>query len=208
MRLFAEQGFHETTVEQIAAAAGVSRRTFFRYFDAKSAVLWNEFDSEVEAIRATLAAAEADLPVMQAIRLAVLATNDYSAEDVPELRMRMRLIATVPELAASAAVRYDAWERTIGDFVAERTGWPPGSLYPLAVGRATLAVSRAAYDRWAARATEGRADADLTVYLDVALAALAVGFPDDILFADDARLAKVRRTSRVGRSTRLKSDGG
>ncbi|MEV0766772.1 mycofactocin system transcriptional regulator [Nocardia salmonicida] len=194
LRLFAEQGFHETTVEQIAAAAGVSRRTFFRYFEAKSAVLWNDFDSEVETIRATLAATPAQLPVMEAIRLAVLAANNYSVDDVPELRMRMRLISSVPELTASAVSRYDVWERTIGDFVAERTGWPVGSLYPLAVGRATLAVCRAAYDRWATRATEGRADADLTVYLDSVLAGLLAGFPDDILLADDAHLGRVGRT--------------
>ena len=48
---------------------------------------------------------------------------------------------------------------------------PPRSLFPLAVGRATLAACRAAYERWSARA-----DADLTVYLDAALVALAAGF--------------------------------
>jgi AcrR family transcriptional regulator len=53
LRLFTEKGFHETTVDEIATAAGVSRRTFFRYFDAKSEVLWSEFDSEVTTIRAT-----------------------------------------------------------------------------------------------------------------------------------------------------------
>jgi hypothetical protein len=60
--------------------------------------------------------------------------------------------------------------------VATRLGQPPGSLYPLAVGRATLAVCRAAYDRWCARA-----DADLTVYLDAAVAALAAGFAPALL---------------------------
>ena len=71
LRLFTEQGFHETPIEQIAAEAGVSRRTFFRYFSSKSSVLWGEFDAEVEAIRAALAAVPATVPMMDAIRQAV-----------------------------------------------------------------------------------------------------------------------------------------
>jgi len=92
--------------------------------------------------------------------------------------MRMNLIGTVAALQSSAAVHYDAWERAISDFAATRTGQPADSLYPLAVGRATLAACRAAYDRWSARA-----DADLTFYLDAALAALAAGFDPDTIRA-------------------------
>ena len=172
LRLFTEQGFDETPIEQIAAEAGVSRRTFFRYFDSKSSVLWSTFDTEVDRIRALLDAMPPDLPVMQAVRQAVVAANHYRAQDVPELRARMNLIISVPALQSSAAIHYDAWERAISDFAAIRIGQPADSLYPLAVGRATLAVCRAAYDRWCARA-----DADLTVYLDAAVAALNAGFP-------------------------------
>ena len=92
LRLFTEQGFDQTPIEQIAAEAGVSRRTFFRYFSSKSSVLWGEFDAEVEAIRAALAAVPATVPMMDAIRQAVVAANHYRAEDVPELRARMNLV--------------------------------------------------------------------------------------------------------------------
>lgn len=176
LRLFTERGFHETTVDQIAAEAGVSRRTFFRYYDAKAQVLWSEFDSEVATIRATLAETPVDLPVMDAVRHAVIAANHYRADDVPELRMRMHLISTVPELAASATVHYDAWERAIAEYVGRRCGQPADSLYPLAAGRATLAACRAAYERWSTHA-----DTDLTVYLDAALRALAAGFRAEVL---------------------------
>jgi mycofactocin system transcriptional regulator len=179
LRLFTEKGFHETTVDEIAAAAGVSRRTFFRYYDAKSKVLWNEFDREVDTIRATLEDAPDDVPVMDAVRHAVIAANHYRAEDVAELRMRMHLISTVPELAASATIHYDAWERAVAEFVARRTGQPADALYPLAAGRTTLAACRAAYERWSARA-----DADLTVYLDAALRALEAGFSDAAVAAE------------------------
>jgi mycofactocin system transcriptional regulator len=179
LRLFTERGFHETTVEEIAAAAGVSKRTFFRYYDAKSDVLWNEFDAEVDTIRALLADARDDLPIMESVRQAVLAANHYRAEDVPELRTRMSLLSSVPDLVASAAVHYDAWERVVSDYVGRRIGQPSDSLYPLAIGRTVLAACRAAYDRWAARA-----DSDLTVYLDAALRALATGFSDGVLSAE------------------------
>jgi mycofactocin system transcriptional regulator len=176
LRLFTAQGFEETTIDQIAAEAGVSRRAFFRYFGSKPDVLWGEFDSEVATIRALLDEVPAGLPVMEAVRQAVLAANHYRVADVPELRARMALIGSVPALMASAAVHYDAWERAISDFVARRAGQPADSLYPLAVGRATLAACRAGYDRWVVHA-----DADLTVYLDAALRALAAGFADDAL---------------------------
>jgi len=171
LRLFADQGFDNTTIEQISAEAGVSKRTFFRYFSSKASVLWSEFDTEVGTIRAALADVPAGVPMMDAIRRAVVTANHYGAEDVPELRIRMNLIGSVPALQSSAAVHYDAWERAISDFAAVRVGQPADSLYPLVIGRTTLAACRAAYDRWSARA-----DADLTFYLDAALAALAAGF--------------------------------
>src|SRR5262249_31890365 len=102
--------------------------------------------------------------------------NHYRAADVPELRARMSLIGSVPALMASAAVHYDAWERSVSDFVARRTGQPADSLYPLAAGRATLAACRAAYDRWVVHA-----DADLPGSPAAALRAVAAGFAGDVL---------------------------
>jgi TetR/AcrR family transcriptional regulator, regulator of mycofactocin system len=185
LRLFTEQGFDNTTIEQIAAEAGVSKRTFFRYFSSKTSVLWSEFDHEVDVIRAALDEVPAGTPMMDAIRRAVVAANHYGPQDVPELRMRMNLIGNVPALQSSTAVHYDAWERAISDFAATRTGQPADSLYPLAVGRATLAACRAAYDRWSARA-----DADLTFYLDAALAALAAGFDPGVIRASAQALSQ------------------
>ncbi len=179
LRLFAEQGFDETTVDQIAAVAGVSRRTFFRYFDSKTSVLWSDFDREVAHLNETLSRTPTNITVMEAVRRAVISANRYSAADEPELRTRMNLIGSAPELVASAALHYDAWERAVIDFVARRTGQPADSLYPLVIGRATLAACRAAYERWAVCA-----GADLTAYLDAALRALAAGFADDQLTAE------------------------
>lgn len=176
LRLFAQRGFDNTTIEQVAAEAGVSERTFFRYFTSKASVLWTEFETEVETIRLALTAVPGDVPIMEAVRGAVVAANHYHADDVPEMRLRMQLIATVPALSVSAAEHYEAWERAISEFAGRRLGQPADSLYPLTIGRAALAACRAAYDRWSARA-----DDDLTFYLNAALTALATGFdPDQI----------------------------
>jgi mycofactocin system transcriptional regulator len=173
LRLFTELGYDETTVEHIAAAAGVSRRTFFRYFDSKAAVLWGDFDAEVAALRSAFADVAPEVPMMAAIREVVVGVNHYRARDVPELRRRMNLIASHPELAAEALRHYDAWEHEVARFAADRLGVAADDLYPLAIARATLAVARAAFDRWAVLA-----DADLPVYLDAALAALVRGFAE------------------------------
>ncbi|MFE3543255.1 mycofactocin system transcriptional regulator [Nocardia sp. NPDC059177] len=175
MRLFAEHGFDEITVERIAAEAGVSERTFFRYFPSKAEVLWDQFDNEVQDLRAAFAAVPDDEPMMAAVRRIVVAANRYRAEDIPELRTRMRLLSAVPALSAGAGAHYDAWERAVGEFAARRLGTGPDELVPLAVGRTTLAAARAAYDAWI-----DRGDADLTVYLDRALRALERGFAPDV----------------------------
>lgn len=169
--LFERNGYQATTVEEIAAAAGVSRRTFFRYFDAKADVLWGAFDSEVATIRQLLSESPANLALMTAIRRAVVTANQHHSEDVDELRTRMTMITSEPELFAAAAVHYDAWERAVSEFAADRLGESADSLLPLAIGRATLATCRAAYDSWIAGA-----DGDLTTYLDDALRGLASGF--------------------------------
>lgn len=171
VRLFTEVGFDDTTIDQIATAAGVSRRTFFRYFPNKGAVLWSAFEAEVARLKALLDAAAPDQPIVCAVRSAVIATTPYSAADAPELRVRMRLLSTSTTLSASAMAHYAAWEDTIAEFVARRTGRAPTDLIPMAVGRATLAVCRAAFDQWFIRE-----DDRLSEYLGDAISALFTGF--------------------------------
>jgi mycofactocin system transcriptional regulator len=171
LRLFEEQGFEATTVEQIADAAGVSRRTFFRYFENKAAVLWSEFDQEVDTLHALLAATPEDVSLGEGIKQAVLAANHYGKADVIGLRTRMNVIATVPAINASATVHYDGWAGALAAFAARRLGQDPHDLLPQAIGFSALGVCRAAFDQWVRRG-----DADLILYLDQALTAWKTGF--------------------------------
>jgi DNA-binding transcriptional MocR family regulator len=75
MLLFSEHGFDATTVDDIAAAAGIGRRTFFRYFGSKNDVVWGRFAEGLADLRASLAAAPDDVALDEALRQAIVATK-------------------------------------------------------------------------------------------------------------------------------------
>jgi TetR/AcrR family transcriptional regulator, regulator of mycofactocin system len=148
LELFARRGFEETTMEDIAAELGISRRTLFRYFASKNDMVWGDFDWVLERLREELDRAPADGPVMEAMGRAVVASNHYEPEDLPELRIRMTLITTVPALQAHSMLRYAAWRRVIAEFVAQRLDQKPDDLIPETIGHAALGTSMAAFVRW------------------------------------------------------------
>src|SRR5918992_6107840 len=92
LALFAERGFEATTLDDIAAALGVSRRTLFRYYPSKNDIVWAEFSAHLAGLRERLAGASPDEPLMDVLRPAGLALNDQRAHELPELRIRLSLI--------------------------------------------------------------------------------------------------------------------
>ncbi len=176
--LFGRQGYDETTVDEIAAAVGVSRRTFFRYYESKRDVVWGEFDAELVRLHHQLAEAPHDQPMMDVLRRAVMATNRFGAGELDELRTRIGLISTVPTLVAHSAVRYAEWCQVVATFVAGRIGGRPDDLAPQTVARAALGAAVAAFTCWAAAGRD-----DLPAEVDRAFRLLATGFAEDALGA-------------------------
>lgn len=176
LQLFAEHGFDRTTVDDVAAAAGISRRTLFRYFPSKSELVWGDFDEERQRLRLHLDVRPQQEPTMRAIRRAVVATNDFGPDDLPELRLRMRLLTTVPTLQAYSTLRYGEWRDDIARFAAARSGADVRSLVPSALGHATFGVTLASFLRW----VELDGATALRPILDHALAALEAGFPPGV----------------------------
>ena len=168
VRLFTELGFEDTTVDQIAASAGVSRTTFFRHFPNKAAVVWTSFERELNRVRALLNTAPADQPAIVAVRWAIVAANRHRVEDVPWWRARRDLLASSEALQASLLPRYRAWEDAIAEFVARRRDESPTDLATRAIAGAICAMGRAAFHEWL-----DRADADLPHYIDESIAALS-----------------------------------
>ena len=169
--LFERRGFERTTVDDIASAAGIGRRTFFRYFPSKSDAVWGDFDGELARLRQRLKAAPAGTPPLEAIRREIVEINRIAPDQVPAHRRRMDLILRVPALQAHSTLRYAAWRQVIADFVADRTGEPAGALVPQAIGYAMLGVAIAAYEQWLHDGS-----ADLCELLDTAVYALTSGF--------------------------------
>jgi TetR/AcrR family transcriptional regulator, regulator of mycofactocin system len=148
LRLFIERGFDETTVDDIAAAAGIGRRTFFRYFASKNDLPWGDFEALVERMRACLKETPDDVPTIAALRRAVIEFNTYPAGELGYHRKRMRLLLNVPTLLAHSNLRYESWRVAIAEFVARRLGVPVTDRRPQVVAWTFLAVSLAAYQQW------------------------------------------------------------
>jgi mycofactocin system transcriptional regulator len=171
LELFARNGFDETTVEDIAAAAGISRRTLFRYFPSKNDMVWGDFEWVLDRLRGYLAERPSGEPLMAALSAAVEASNHYEADQLPELRIRMTLITTVPALQAHSMLRYAAWRAVIAEFAAVRLGQQPDDLVPQAIAHAALGASMAAFVHWVDHPEE-----DLDENLRTAYRLLANGF--------------------------------
>ena len=166
--LFERHGFEATTIDDIAAAAGIGRRTFFRYFASKNDLPWGEFDERLDDMRRLLAGLPEGMPLVDALRVAVVEFNRIPPEEVPHHRRRMELLLRVPTLMAHSTLRYQAWRQVVAEFAARRLGVAEDALEPQAIGWAALGIALAAYEHWLAHP-----GSDLTVLLDRALRLLA-----------------------------------
>ena len=171
--LFERQGFDQTTIDDIAAAAGIGRRTFFRYFASKNDLVWGDFEEQLTRLRSLLAAVPADVPVMDALRHAVIEFNRFDSHVVPWHRRRMELILHVPALRADSTLRYHSWQALITEFVAARLGQPVTAPQPRLIGNLALATSVTAYELWLEDES-----AEVSTLLDALFRWLADGFRD------------------------------
>ncbi|WP_280337389.1 mycofactocin system transcriptional regulator, partial [Nocardia wallacei] len=169
--LFERHGFDATTVEDIAAAVGISKRTFFRYFESKNDVVWGDFGGQLEVMRAHFARCPDDQPLMEAVRTVVVEFNRFDPAHVPWHRKRMELILKVPTLQAHSTLRFREWSAVVAEFAAARLGVSARELIPQSIANVALGVAVAAYEYWLTRP-----GAELADIMDRALPAQAAGF--------------------------------
>lgn len=172
LRLFDEQGYDATTIEQIAAAAGVSASTFYRYFPTKEdVVVQDEYDPLIVQV---FQAQPPEAPPLDALRsvLAELFAR-FTEEDLSRVRRRAALIFAVPALRAHQLGQTLATERMLSDMVAERTGRTRDDLEVRHFTAVVVASWTTAISTWA----EAGPDADLAAVMDQCLAHLEAGLP-------------------------------
>ncbi|PZU49940.1 MAG: TetR family transcriptional regulator [Sphingomonas sp.] len=123
MRLFIAQGYEATTLDEIAAAAGISRRTFFYYFKSKDDILLSAQSGMGDMIAAAVRAAPPQQRPLHAVRDAVLnVCAPYPADEMLALDRVMRASETVQARKQASYVQH---EQTLFDALRER--WPqPG----------------------------------------------------------------------------------
>jgi AcrR family transcriptional regulator len=118
--LFVAQGYEATTVDEIAAAAGVGRRTFFRYFDAKDDVLFANHDEIVEEMEQAFATADpARDPVEVACAAVGLVLDSYAADLEGSLK-RFTLTRAVPSLRDKEVATVDRYQRVLARYLQGR----------------------------------------------------------------------------------------
>jgi TetR/AcrR family transcriptional regulator, regulator of mycofactocin system len=148
LRLFADRGFAEVSVDDVAQAAGIARRTVFRYYASKNAIPWGDFDAHLEHLRKLLDRVDPGMPLDAALRAALLAFNTFDESETVRHRQRMRVILQTAELQAYSMTMYSGWRQVIAGFVARRSGGTTTDLLPQTVAWIMLGVALSAYEHW------------------------------------------------------------
>ncbi|WP_017584823.1 TetR/AcrR family transcriptional regulator [Nocardiopsis ganjiahuensis] len=122
MALFLEHGFEETTIDQIAEAAGISRRSFFRYFASKEDVVLGDLIDRGRNVHAALLERPAEEGPWEALRAALMALREDTAIDTrPETELRIgRMLYRSPSLRARSLEKHLAWQELLVPELARR----------------------------------------------------------------------------------------
>lgn len=148
LRLFSERGFEAVTVDEIVGAAGVSRRTFFRYFDTKEDALLADYPEVNARLHEVLDAARPEAS-MQAVRAGLHAMADWYIERSDAVLIRSRVIRdTSVSLAARNLEFVTKWEPEVAQAIADQIGGQAGDLQPRTAAAMIIAAYRAALTQW------------------------------------------------------------
>jgi AcrR family transcriptional regulator len=147
LRLFEERGFGAVTVEDIASAAHISVRTFYRYFPAKEDVLQVRIERRADALRAALDERPVDEPPLHSLRVALAAV--VAEEDAVLVRRWISVVAATPNVMRGVLGGIQLKSHPVmADFFGERLGLPGEAMVPTMLAAAAGGVIQAVQTQW------------------------------------------------------------
>jgi AcrR family transcriptional regulator len=146
--LFLERGYDATTIEEIAEAALISPRTFFRYFASKEDVLLARGRGKMALAARSLAERPPEEPLMESLRELLQIFAALHNTDREGQLCWIRLVTTTPHLAAAFLEMLHGMEQVLRDFVAQRLGVEPSHRRPRLVAAAFGTAFRVAAETW------------------------------------------------------------
>ena len=157
VRLVSEHGIAATTVDEIAEAAGVSRATFFRYFESKElAIATGLSEVAIYVLISVLSDLPAELGPLEAVRASHAAIGETFEPDYRELYEQAVLSVSSPAMQAWTLQLYVEWEIAIADLIAPRFhDLVPNDPRPRMIGAVNMAAVRLARDEWVAAGGQG-----------------------------------------------------
>ncbi|GAA1775526.1 TetR family transcriptional regulator [Agromyces lapidis] len=153
LALFDERGFDEVTMAEVADAAGVSRRTLFRYYPSKPDLVWGGFDEAIARFEASLGA-EGTKPSVTALHRAYVAMAEFPPELLGVTRQRLRIIDAHPAVLAHGLAKFGAVHELLEPYLGER-----GSLRAHLLADLYLTTGFSAMRWWARSGTGTPAEA-------------------------------------------------
>jgi AcrR family transcriptional regulator len=175
LRLFAAQGYEQTTVEEIAEAADVAVRTFFRYFSSKQDVLFGDVVTDrVGRLRTELAARPESESVVEAIAAVMDRLDIADADEQEQILARLELMRHQPSLRTRYLDLINSMRLVVVEFAGARTGTDPRTdMYPHLVAAAAASSWDISITLWA----ESGGAASLRELRERAFSSTSAGLP-------------------------------
>lgn len=171
IRLFVERGYDTVSVDDIAAEAGMSGRTFFRYYASKDEILRRYQSALTEALLDAFAAQPADVPALRALREAYASTSAVAGPDREQVRALGRLLATAPAVHARSVGEALLDDRLTRE-CARRSGAQTSDLRCAVLIAGVSAAAQVGWSRWVTGDDRGDPALAVTAAID------ALALPD------------------------------
>jgi AcrR family transcriptional regulator len=151
MELYAEQGFEQTTVAEIAARAGLTERTFFRHFTDKREVLFYGTEMMQHLLVDAVAAAPASSTAMEMVGAAFEAAGSMMQENPERVRVRDGIVSANAELRERELIKLAALGAALAGALRDRGVPEPAASLAAETG---VAVFKVAFARWVSEACQ------------------------------------------------------